>query len=126
MPADPRITRWSFYNYILAIDPDAFAGRANGVVCAAMEAEGIPAEVQYPSMNRYELFQPSLSRLPVAVQYADRLDPATMSFPVAEAAGQRESVYFMENTFRNGEQGVRQAAEALAKIQANAEELPEG
>jgi L-glutamine:2-deoxy-scyllo-inosose/3-amino-2,3-dideoxy-scyllo-inosose aminotransferase len=124
MPHDERITRWSFYNYLLAIDPDAFAGRTNAVVCAAMEAEGIPAEVQYPSMNRYELFQPSLSRLPVAVEHADRLDPARMSFPVAEAAGQRESVYFMENTFRAGEEGVRQAAEALAKVQAHAGELP--
>jgi dTDP-4-amino-4,6-dideoxygalactose transaminase len=126
MPVDARVTRWSFYNYVLKIDPDAFAGRTNGVVCAAMEAEGIEAEVQYPSMNRYELFQPSLSRLPVAVEHADRLDPATMSFPVAEAAGQRESVYFMETTFRDGEQGVSDAAAALAKIQANAAELPEG
>jgi dTDP-4-amino-4,6-dideoxygalactose transaminase len=125
MPHDERISRWSFYNYIVAIDPDTFAGRTNDVVCAAMEAEGIPAEVQYPSMNRYELFQPSLSRLPVAVEYADRLDPSKMSFPVAEAAGQRESVYFMENTFRDGEPGIRHAAEALAKIQANADELPD-
>jgi dTDP-4-amino-4,6-dideoxygalactose transaminase len=125
MPADERITRWSFYNYLLKIDPEAFAGRPNEVVCAAMEAEGIPAEVQYPSMNHYELFQPALSRMPVAVAYADRLDPATMSFPVAEAAGSRESVYFMENVFRDGERGVADAAEALAKIQANAGELPE-
>jgi dTDP-4-amino-4,6-dideoxygalactose transaminase len=125
MPADERITRWSFYNYLLKIDPEAFAGRPNEVVCAAMEAEGIPAEVQYPSMNRYELFQPALSRLPVAVAYADRLDPTMMSFPVAEAAGSRESVYFMENVFRDGDEGVADAAEALAKIQANAGELPE-
>jgi len=125
MPHDERITRWSFYNYLLAIDPEAFAGRTNDIICAAMEAEGIPAEVQYPSMNRYELFQPSLSRLPVAVEHAERLDPTRMSFPVAEAAGQRESVYFMENTFRAGEEGVRDAAEALAKIQASADELPE-
>ncbi len=105
MPHDERITRWSFYNYILAIDPERFGGATNEVVCAAMEAEGIPAEVQYPSMNRYELFQPALSRLPVAVEHADRLDMATMSFPVAEAAGQRESVYFMENVFRDGDTG---------------------
>jgi dTDP-4-amino-4,6-dideoxygalactose transaminase len=124
MPHDDRITRWSFYNYILAIDPEAFGGATNGIVCAAMEAEGIPAEVQYPSMNRYELFQPSLSRLPVAVEFADRLDPNTMSFPVAEAAGQRESVYFMENVFRDGARGIEDAAEALAKIQRNAAELP--
>jgi hypothetical protein len=49
-----------------------------------------------------------------------------MSFPVAEAAGLRESIYFMETTFRDGEQGVQDAVAALAKIQANAEELPEG
>jgi hypothetical protein len=80
--------------------------------------------VQYPPMNHYELFQPSLSRLPVAVEYADRLDPTRMSFPVAEAAGLRESIYFMETTFRDGERGVQDAVDALAKIQANADELP--
>jgi dTDP-4-amino-4,6-dideoxygalactose transaminase len=126
MPHDGRITRWSFYNYILAMDPEAFAGRTNEVVCAAMEAEGIEAEVQYPSMNRYDLFQPSLSRLPVAVEFADRLDPSKMSFPVAEAAGQRESIYFMEATFRDGTKGIEDAAEALAKIQRHADDLPEG
>ena len=123
MPHDERVTRWSFYNYILAIDPEMFAGATNEVVCAAMEAEGIPAEVQYPSMNRYELFQPSLSRLPVAVEFADRLDMQTMSFPVAEAAGQRESVYFMENVFRDGDRGIGDAVEALSKIQRHADEL---
>ncbi|MGZ6544004.1 MAG: DegT/DnrJ/EryC1/StrS family aminotransferase [Actinomycetota bacterium] len=126
MPVDARVTRWSFYNYIFAIDPDAFAGRTNGIVCAALEAEGIPAEVQYPSMNRYELFQPSLSRLPVCVEFADRLDPQRMSFPVAEAAGQRESVYLMENVFRDGTKGIEDAVEAVAKVQRHADELPKG
>jgi dTDP-4-amino-4,6-dideoxygalactose transaminase len=126
MPVDPRVTRWSFYNYILAIDPDRFGGRTNEIVCTALEAEGIPAEVQYPSMNRYELFQPSLSRLPVCVEFADRLDPQTMSFPVAEAAGQRESVYFMENVFRDGTKGIEDAVEAVAKVQRHADELPKG
>lgn len=122
-PRDARITRWSFYNYIFAIDPEAFAGAANLVVAAALEAEGIPAEVQYPPMSRYDLFQPSLSRLPVAVEFADRLDPATMSFPVAEAAGERESIYLMENTFRAGREGIEHVVEALAKVQAHAGEL---
>jgi hypothetical protein len=77
-------------------------------------------------MSRYDLFQPSLSRLPVAVEYADRLDPARMSFPVAEAAGLREAVYLDENVFRAGPQGVDDAIEALEKIQRHAGELPEG
>jgi dTDP-4-amino-4,6-dideoxygalactose transaminase len=125
MRADERITRWSFYNYVFAIEPEAFAGRTNEVVCRALEAEGIPAEVQYPPMSRYELFQPSLSRLPVAVEFAERLDPQRMSFPVAEDAGLRESVYLMEDAFRDGERGVADVAEAIAKVQRHADELPD-
>lgn len=122
MKVDERVTRWSFYNYILRIDPDEF-GAENEAVCAALEAEGIPGEVQYPPMNRYDLFQPSRSRLPVAVEFADRLDPAKMSFPVAEAAGLRESIYFMENTFRAGREGIEDVVEALAKIHKHVDEV---
>jgi dTDP-4-amino-4,6-dideoxygalactose transaminase len=126
MPHDPRITRWSFYRYVVAIEPDAFAGRTNSVVCDALEAEGVGAWTGYDPMSNYDLFQPSLSRLPVAVEHASRLDPATMSFPVAEVAGLRESVYIDENVFRSDRAGVEQAVEALAKIQRHADELPEG
>ncbi len=76
-------------------------------------------------MNRYDLFQPSRSRLPVAVEYADRINPDAMRFPVAEAAGQRESIYFQENVFRAGRAGVEDAVEALAKVQKHAHELAE-
>jgi len=123
---DPRITRWSFYRYIFEIDPEAFAGATNEQVAEALEAEGVPAEVQYPPMSRYDLFQPSLSRLPVAVEYADRLDPATMSFPVAEAAGERTAVYLNECIFRSDEAGVEHAVEAIAKVQRLAAEIPAG
>ena len=40
LPPDPRITRWSFYRYIVLIDPEAFAGAGNRRVCQALEAEG--------------------------------------------------------------------------------------
>jgi len=126
MPHDPRITRWSFYRYVLAIDPELFAGRTNQVVCDALEAEGVGAWTGYEPMSNYDLFQPSLSRLPVALAHAERLDPSTMSFPVAEAAGLRESVYIDENVFRSDRAGVEQAVEALGKIQRNAAELPGG
>jgi L-glutamine:2-deoxy-scyllo-inosose/3-amino-2,3-dideoxy-scyllo-inosose aminotransferase len=121
---DPRITRWSFYRYIFEIGTEAFAGATNEQVAEALEAEGVPAEVQYPPMSRYDLFQPSLSRLPVAVEYADRLDPAKMSFPVAEAAGERTAVYLNECIFRSDEAGVEHAVEAIAKVQRLASEIP--
>jgi len=120
---DERITRWSFYRYLFAIDPDQFGGASNERVVDALEAEGIAAEVQYPPMSRYDLFQPSLSRLPVCVAFADRLDPPKMSFPVAEAAGGSESVYLGENVFRAGREGVVHAVEAIAKVQKHAREL---
>ena len=120
---DPRITRWSFYRYIFEIDPEAFAGATNEQVAEALEAEGVPAEVQYPPMSRYDLFQPSLSRLPVAVEYADRLDPARMSFPVAEAAGERTAVYLNESIFRSDEAGIEDAVEAIAKVQRLAADI---
>jgi dTDP-4-amino-4,6-dideoxygalactose transaminase len=121
---DRRITRWSFYRYIIAIEPDAFAGRTNAIVCQALEAEGVAAWSGYEPMSNYQLFQPSRSRLPVAVEFADRLDPAQMRFPVAEAAGLREGVYIDENVFRSGSKGVEDALEAIAKIQRHAGELP--
>jgi dTDP-4-amino-4,6-dideoxygalactose transaminase len=123
MPRDPRITRWSFYNYIFAIEPDAFGGAGNAVVAYALEQEGVAAEVQYPPMSRYDLFQPSRSRLPVAVEFADRLDPSKMSFPVAEDAGLRRSIYLQENVFRAGREGIDDAIEAIAKVQKHADEL---
>ena len=122
-PRDERITRSSFYRFIFAIEPEAFAGAGNERIVEALEAEGIPAEIQYPPMSRYELFQPSLSRLPVAVEYADRLDPANMSFPVAEKAALREAVYLNENIFRAGQQGIQDVIDALAKIQSASSEL---
>lgn len=123
LPPDERITRWSFYRYVLLIEPDAFAGASNELVCEALEAEGVGAWVGYPPMSRYDLFQPSLSRLPVAVEHAERLDPARMSFPVAERVALRETVYLDENVFRAGRRGVEDAVEALAKIQRHAAEL---
>jgi dTDP-4-amino-4,6-dideoxygalactose transaminase len=123
LPPDERITRWSFYRYVVLIEPEAFAGATNATVCAALEAEGVGAWEGYQPMSRYDLFQPGLSRLPVAVEHAARLDPAGMSFPVAERAGLREAVYLDENVFRAGDRGVEDAAEALAKVQRHAAEL---
>src|SRR6266540_1953528 len=126
IPPDQRITRWSFYRYVVLIEPEAFAGAGNELVCDALEAEGVGAWVGYPPMSRYDLFQPSLSRLPVAVEHAERLDPARMSFPVAERLALQQTVYLDENVFRAGRQGVEGAVEALAKVQRHAAELTPG
>lgn len=117
LDVDPRITRRTFWKYMLAIDPAAFGGADHELVSDALVKEGIGCEVGYPSLSRDPLFQPSLSRLPVPMQYPERLDVAEMHFPVADRAGSLESIYLDENVFRAGAKGIEDAVEAIAKVQ---------
>src|SRR5262249_52584009 len=120
MPADPRVTRWSFYQYFFAVDPDAFSGANNEIICRALEAEGVPADTGFRSASDAELFDVSLSRLPVAVEFADRLDQARMTFPVADRVTRSEQIFLDHPMFLSGAEGVDDMLEALAKIQAEA------
>lgn len=120
---DERVTRLSFYRFIVAITPEAFAGVSNAVVCDALDAEGIGCWVGYEPMSKYPLFQPHLSRLPVAVQYADRLDPKQWSLPVAERAALTEQIYLDEAMFRAGREGIDHLVEAFLKLQRHPDAL---
>jgi dTDP-4-amino-4,6-dideoxygalactose transaminase len=120
---DERVTRLSFYRFIVAINPEAFGGVSNSVVCDALDAEGIGCWVGYDPMNKYPLFQPKLSRMPVAVAYADRLDPSKWSLPVAERAAHAEQIYLDEAMFRAGRSGIDDLIEAFAKLQRNPDAL---
>ena len=119
---DPRHTTRSFYQYIFAIEPAVF-GAEHDVVCAALEAEGVIAEVGYQAMHRYSLFQPRNSKLAVPNAFPEYFDFSRMSFPVAERACEHEAVTLDEATFRAGRQGVDDVVAALKKIQKNAREL---
>ncbi len=123
LDVDPRMTRRSFYRYIVRIDPEAFGGATNELVGDALEAEGVGTWVGYPSLTRDELFQPSLSRLPVAVEFAERLRPEAWHCPVADRAGSVETLYIDENVFRAGRQGIEDAVAAIGKVRAAAAEL---
>jgi dTDP-4-amino-4,6-dideoxygalactose transaminase len=119
---DPRHTTRSFYRYIFAVQPEVF-GAEHDVVCYALAAEGIPCWVGYEAMHHYELFQPSLSRLPVPSAFPERFAFDEMHLPEAERACGREAVWLDECIFRAGRQGVDDAVAALRKIQAHAAEL---
>lgn len=119
---DPRHTTRSFYQYIFAIAPVVF-GVEHDVLCAALEAEGVIAEVGYEAMHHYSLFQPRHSKLAVPNAFPERFDFAGMNFPVAEQACEHEAVWLDESIFRAGHQGVEDAVDALKKIQKNSREL---
>jgi dTDP-4-amino-4,6-dideoxygalactose transaminase len=119
---DPRITRRSVYLYIFAIDPEVW-GFHHDVLCAALEAEGLDVGLGYPPMHRYELFQPSLSRLAVPTAYSEYFDFAKMQFPVATRAYEQEAVQLPESVFRAGREGVDQAVAAIRKVYEHRMEL---
>jgi hypothetical protein len=74
-------------------------------------------------MHHYELFQPSLSRLPVPSAFPEKFAFDEMHLPEAERACEHEAVWLDECIFRAGRQGVDDAVAALRKIQAHAAEL---
>lgn len=115
---DERHTTRAVYCYIFAIEPDAFGGAAHDVVTAALQMEGIPCWEGYEAMHHYELFQPKLSRLPVAQVFADRFEFDKMNLPAAEQACQQEAVWLGESVFRATQAGVDDTVNALKKIQA--------
>ena len=121
---DPRHTTRSFYQYIFTIDPTVF-GVEHDACCAALEAEGIPAEGGYAAMHHYDLFQPRNSRLAVPNAFPERFDFGRMDFPVAERAAEHEAVWLDESAFRAGPSGADDIVTALKKIQKNAPELAE-
>jgi dTDP-4-amino-4,6-dideoxygalactose transaminase len=119
---DMRHTTRSFYRYIFAVRPEGF-GAGHDLVCAALQAEGIPCWSGYEAMHHYDLFQPGLSRLAVPNAFPERFQFDQMYLPEAERACQHEAVWLDECIFRAGRQGIDDAVAAIRKIQAHAAEL---
>lgn len=119
---DPRHTMRSFYRYIFAIDPEVFCVD-HRLVCAALNAEGIPCWEGYAAMHHYDLFQPGLSRLAVPSAFPEHFDFSKMTFPQAERACEHEAVWLDESVFRAGRKGIDDAVAAIRKIQESGSKL---
>lgn len=98
-------------------------GADHHAVCKALLAEGIRCSPGYTPMNRYDLFQPQLSKLPVPSAFPERFHLDEMYFDTAERMAQHEAIFLGEATFRAGKAGVDDVVNALKKVQAHAQEL---
>jgi dTDP-4-amino-4,6-dideoxygalactose transaminase len=119
---DLRQTRRSLYRYVINIDTDFFQCN-HDIFCYAMSKEGIPVDTGYPAMNRYELFQPQLSKLPVPTVFPEYFDFDKMSLPVTERASQKEAVWMSESIFRSGKEGIDDLVSGLVKLGECQEQL---
>jgi len=119
---DLRHTRRSLYRYVIKIEPEYFQCK-NEVFCYALSKEGIPVDTGYPPMNRYDLFQPKLSKLPVPSAFPEYFDFEKMNFPVTEQASQIEAVWMGESIFRAGLSGIDDLVRGLQKMGQSQDQL---
>lgn len=117
LPRDERHQRRAIYCYTFAIEPDDF-GATNAFVARALTAEGIPCWSGYEPMYRYDLFQPTKSRLPVPAAFPERFDYSRLHLPVTERISGETGLWLGEAIFRAGKQGVDDVVAALGKVQS--------
>ena len=112
---DPRHQKRAVYCYSFAIDPGSF-GATNAIVARALKAEGIPCDRGYDPMYRYDLFQPTASRLAVPSAFPQYFDYEGMYLPVVERISGAEAMWLGEEIFRAGASGVDDVIAALRKV----------
>ncbi len=117
LPRDERHQRRAIYCYTFAIEPDDF-GATNGPVARALTAEGIPCWPGYDPMYRYDLFQPTQSRLPVPSAFPEYFDYSRLHLPVTERISGETGLWLGEAIFRAGKQGIDDVVAALGKVQS--------
>jgi dTDP-4-amino-4,6-dideoxygalactose transaminase len=118
---DPRQTAPAFYHYVFKYDGTAFGGAARDRFVAALEAEGIPCDgLFYEPVYRSTLFQVDPRDVP---GLGGRLPWEGTLCPVAEKAAFEESVWIPHRVLLGTEADVDSVLEAIAKIQANPDEL---
>jgi dTDP-4-amino-4,6-dideoxygalactose transaminase len=120
---DERLTRRAVYQYIFAIDPEAFGGANNRRICKALGAEGIPAHGGYEVMSDYRLFRPTPENHPVAKLFPERFDFSKLELPVARRAAEQQAIWLDQSIFLGDRAGVDDAVEAIRKVQQHADEL---
>jgi len=119
---DARITRPAIYHFLLRYDPTAFMEVHRDVFLMALAAEGIPAEgAFYEPLYRAPLWH--FRRDDYATYEGSEVDYSRLCCPVAEKAAYDESVWLHHPLLLGDEQEVNDIAEAIGKIQVNAEEL---
>lgn len=119
---DARVTRRPTYVYITQFDPDKFGGIHSTQFVAALQAEGIPCGTGNPPMHRYGLLQLTEQNSPVYQHHKDRLDFASMHFPVAEHFGQT-SIWIAHQFFLAGTDHADYFVEAIERVRDNASAL---
>jgi dTDP-4-amino-4,6-dideoxygalactose transaminase len=120
---DERMDSQGNYCFVLHFDHREFANMPLRRFAEALEAEGIPLGVSYPSLSDLELFR-TASFAPTRRSLAPASDYARLLLPVAEHAA--ASTAWLEHRILLAERDlVLRVAEAAVRIQEHAAEIME-
>lgn len=120
---DERVTQRTFYQLIVRIDTEAFAGVPRDRVLAALHAEGVPCYGRFYVPLPDDPLLPGDARTnPLAragIEYCSE------DFPVARRAAYEESIWLPHELFLGSTSDVDDLVAAFAKVQAGAAALRE-
>jgi dTDP-4-amino-4,6-dideoxygalactose transaminase len=116
---DPRVTRRPGYVYITQFDPNTFGGLTSQQLTAALYLEGIPCGKGNPPMHRYDLLQLTDQNSFTYRNFKDRMDFASMHFPVAEQVTQT-TIWIAHQYFLGDTDLIDYFVEVLERVRDNA------
>lgn len=124
LPRDGRVTRRTYYNYVLRFELTAFAGSTVDAIALALAAElGTLVNPVYAPLNRHRLLCPA--KIPPGATPAEetaRLDPGRFALPAAEQARQ-SCVTLTHPVLLADPQSVADVATAIRKVKHQARDL---
>ncbi len=126
LQSQPQVTRQAYYAYSFRLDPQAFGGAGVPAIREALSAElGTGIGGTYEPLNKSPLYQPlSKQRHRLGPEYEARINPASYDLPRCDQAC-AESVCLPQPMLLAPQQDIDAVIEAVAKVQAHADELPQ-
>ncbi len=123
-PAD--VTSRTYYNLVIRIDPDHFAGQSVDTVARALAEElGTPVNPVYRPMNRHPLYQPSKApRGDLSEQEWRRRDCTRFATPTADRV-RATCMTLTHPVLLDDDAAMEDIARAIAKVRALAPSLRE-
>jgi dTDP-4-amino-4,6-dideoxygalactose transaminase len=121
----PGCTRNAYHLYLFRYDPAAFAGVPRARFIEALRAEGVPVSGGYSPLNRDPFLEAALRTRPFQAIYSKRrLDNwrERNSCPQNDQLC-REALWFSQTLLLGSARDMEQIAEAIARIQKNADAL---
>jgi dTDP-4-amino-4,6-dideoxygalactose transaminase len=121
---DGRVTRQSYYYYIMKYCQNSFENVPRNRFMAALYFEGIPCEPIYEPVYQSPLFTLERGKWPlISGTDSTQVDYSSVKCPIAEKASYEEAVAIPHTVLLGQKEDIEDVVAAVEKIKENASEL---